>query len=89
MYLLDTNACIRFLNQSSSPLVRRLRACAPEEIRLSSVVKAELVYGAHRSTRAAENLRLLVRFFEPFSTLPFDDRCVDSYGPTSDERTRS
>ena len=26
------------------------------------------------------NLRLLVRFFEPFSTLPFDDRCVDSYG---------
>lgn len=80
MFLLDANACIRFLNRSSEPLVARLRACAPEDIRLSAIVKAELVYGAHRSDRAAENLRLLARFFEPFTALPFDDRCLDSYG---------
>ena len=80
MYLLDTNACIRFLNRSSEPLVQRLKACAPEDIRLSSVVKAELVYGAHRSARAADNLRLLARFFKPFAAVAFDDRCLDSYG---------
>ena len=80
MFLLDTNACIRFLNGSSEPLVARLKSCAPDEVCLSSIVKAELVYGAHRSARAAENLRLLARFFEPLATMPFDDRCLDSYG---------
>ena len=79
-YLLDTNACIRFLNRSSAPLVARVKACVPDDIRLSAIVKAELVYGAHRSTRAAENLRLLARFFEPFTAVPFDDRCLVSYG---------
>ena len=47
---------------------------------LSTIVKAELVYGAQRSSRAAENLRLLDRFFEPFVSYPFDDACVGVYG---------
>lgn len=80
MYLLDTNACIRILNNGSDRLVTRLRRHRPEEIALCSIVKAELVYGAYRSTRVAENLRLLGRFFEPFVSLPFDDSCVDHYG---------
>ena len=80
MYLLDTNACIRVLNDSSHPLVSRLRQHHPAEIRLCSVVKGELVYGARRSSRPAENLRLLSRFFAPFISLPFEDRCADHYG---------
>ena len=80
MVLLDTNACIRVLNKSSLPLVARLRQHIPTDILLCSVVKAELMYGAYRSFRAAENLRLLDRFFEPFVSLPFDDDCCDAYG---------
>ncbi len=80
MYLLDTNACIRVLNDSSRPLVSRLRQHHPSEIRLCSVVKGELVYGARRSSRPAENLRLLSPFFTPFISLPFDDRCAEHYG---------
>ena len=67
MYLLDTNACIRILNNTSVPLIKRLRRRSPGEIHLCSVVKAELIHGAYRSARIAENLRLLQRFFEPFS----------------------
>ncbi len=89
MYLLDTNACIRILNNSSTPLVARLRQRNPEEIYFSSVVKAELIYGAHRSSRAADNLRLLQRFFEPFISLPFDDRCADQYGRIRNELERA
>jgi tRNA(fMet)-specific endonuclease VapC len=37
------------------------------DIRLCSVVKAELFYGARKSSRVAENLRLLQRFFCPLS----------------------
>jgi tRNA(fMet)-specific endonuclease VapC len=80
MFLLDTNACIRILNGSSPALASRLRACEPSSIRLSAVTKAELLYGAHRSTRVTENLRLLEEFFSAFASLPFDDRCAEHYG---------
>jgi tRNA(fMet)-specific endonuclease VapC len=80
MYLLDTNACIRILNNSSSTLVNRLYEHRPDEIALCSVVKAELIYGAQRSSRIAENLRLLDRFFAPFHSLPFNDSCIQTYG---------
>jgi len=80
MYLLDTNACIRILNNSSVSLVGRLRQHDPSDIRLCSVVKAELFYGARRSSQVSENLCLLQRFFAPFICLPFDDRCAEHYG---------
>ncbi len=80
MYLLDTNACIRILNDSSPPLIARLHQHDPSEIYLCAVVKAELLYGAYHSSHVADNLRLLDRFFAPFVSLPFDDRCVMGYG---------
>ena len=80
MYLLDTNACIRILNDASPLLVQRLASHAPSEIRLCSIVKAELLYGARHSQRVAENLRLLAQFFAPFVSLPFNDRCAEQYG---------
>jgi tRNA(fMet)-specific endonuclease VapC len=80
MFLIDTNACIRFLNRSSSKLVTRMRDCHPSQILLSSIVKAELVFGAYKSDRTAENLRVLNRFFQPLVSIPFDERCLDSYG---------
>lgn len=80
MYLLDTNACIRILNDTCPPLVARLRRESPRHIRLCSVVKAELHYGARRSSRVADNLRLLERFFSAFVSVGFDDRCADHYG---------
>ena len=80
MYLLDANACIRILNKRSLPLVERLARHEPSLIRLSSVVKAELLFGARRSERVQENLELLARFFAPFVSLPFDDRCAEEYG---------
>ena len=85
MYLLDSNACIRILNGESPPLQRRLRSCSPNEISLCSVVKAELIYGALRSARRAENLRLLKRFFEVFGSVPFDDECAEAYGSIRSE----
>ncbi len=80
MYLLDSNACIRILNNSSAPLTRRLQQQQPGEIFLCAIVKAELTYGAYHSGRPAENLHTLTRFFAPFVSLPFADNCVDVYG---------
>ena len=73
MYLLDTNACIHILNGSSPDLIARLHRHRPSEIRLCSVVKAELLYGARRSARPAQNLRLLEELFATVGSLAFDD----------------
>jgi tRNA(fMet)-specific endonuclease VapC len=86
MYLLDTNACIRILNNSSVSLVERLRTEDPSDIRLCAITKAELLYGARRSTRASVNLRILERFFAPFVSLPFDDRCAEHCGAIRADR---
>lgn len=82
MWLLDTNACIALLNGSSRPLADRLARQRPSQIRLCSVVKAELLFGARNSDRVADNLRLLDNFFERFVSLPFDDDCADAYART-------
>jgi len=49
-FLLDTNACVRLLNERSSPLARKLSLVPRENVALCSIVKAELYYGAYRST---------------------------------------
>ncbi|HXA17218.1 MAG TPA: type II toxin-antitoxin system VapC family toxin [Thermoanaerobaculia bacterium] len=89
MYLLDTNACIRILNGTSPSLAERLRFIPRSQLRLSSVVKAELLYGARKSSRVAENMRLLERFFDSIASLPFDDGCAEEYGLLREELERA
>ncbi len=79
-YLLDTNACIVFLRQKNSPLVSRMAKTPPSEIRLCSVVKAELFHGAHRSRRPADNLAKVEAFVRPFQSIPFDDDAAREFG---------
>lgn len=79
-YLLDTNICIVYLNDSHTQVVQHLKAIKPHNLFLCQIVKAELVYGAYKSSRQVENLALLERFFSQFKSLPFNDDAVDAYG---------
>ncbi|MCC6667670.1 MAG: type II toxin-antitoxin system VapC family toxin [Polyangiaceae bacterium] len=87
--LLDTNICIGFLNQKDAKLKARIQRTAPGELRLCSVVKAELLFGARNGSRAPENLRRLDRFFEAFESLPFDDDAAHEYGLLRTELRRA
>ena len=69
-YLLDTNACIALLNDTSPPLRERLRRLSPAEIGLPAPVAYELYYGAYKSRHAGRNLGLLDRL--EFEIMPFD-----------------
>lgn len=80
LYLLDTNACIRILNDSSPKLTKRFRKTAPNQCFLCSVVKSELLYGARNSQKAVSNLRVLEKFFDPMESLPFDDFAAEKAG---------
>ncbi|KAM3101092.1 type II toxin-antitoxin system VapC family toxin [Phormidesmis sp. 146-12] len=76
-YLLDTNTCIHLLNDSrSAPVPRKLAMLQPGDIRLCSIVKAELSYGAYRSSRREQNLATLGRFFNQFFSLSLDDQAA-------------
>lgn len=88
MRLLDTNACIALLNGTSRSLAARLARHRPSDVRLCAVVKGELLFGARKSTRAAENMRLLDAFFARFVSLPFDDACADRYAALRHELQR-
>jgi tRNA(fMet)-specific endonuclease VapC len=79
MYLLDTDVCIHLLNRADSNIEQQFRVRTPAEIALCSIVKAELLYGAHKSTRVDANLQRLRLFFSPLASLPFDDRCAETY----------
>jgi tRNA(fMet)-specific endonuclease VapC len=79
-YLLDTNACIKFLNGRSDPIRREINSRARSELVLCSVVKAELLFGAVKSARPVENREKLHRFFQRFVSLPFDDSAAEIYG---------
>jgi tRNA(fMet)-specific endonuclease VapC len=88
-FLLDTNVCIRLLSPKRSELlVAKLNLLHSEQVFLCSIAKAELYYGACRSSRQEENLALLDQFFSAFVTLPFDERCERIYGQIRADLTR-
>ena len=79
-YLLDTNAWAAYLNRSDSSVAKKVAQIGASDIRLCSIVKAELLYGAHKSARRDANLQLLARLFSGFSSVPFGDSAADHYG---------
>ena len=88
-FLLDTNVCIRLLNPIPNPvLIGKLKAAPPEQVFLSSIVKAELYYGAYRGSRREANLALLAQFFGAFATMPFDRDAEEIYGRLRAELAR-
>ncbi|MDF5706828.1 MAG: type II toxin-antitoxin system VapC family toxin [Nostoc sp. S4] len=71
-YLLDSNVCIRLINNSSAAVTNRLAAKQPEDIVISTITQLELYYGAYRSVQWERNLEILQRFFSQFSTIFLD-----------------
>jgi tRNA(fMet)-specific endonuclease VapC len=85
-FLLDTNTCIYYLNQSHPGVVRRLAAAGPEEVAVSSLTVAELYFGAARSARPEANRGVLAAFLRELRSIPFDDRCGERFGAIRAER---
>lgn len=78
-WLLDTNACIRYLNGRSPKLLSRFNATNPADIFVTSVVKAELYFGAALATDPAQTRAVQQQFLNRFRSLPFDDAAADAY----------
>lgn len=78
-YLLDTNTCIRYLNGTAPGVLQRMQRISPQQIAVCSVVKAELFFGAMRSSDPIRTLTRQRRFLDQFVSLPFDDAAAEEY----------
>ncbi len=78
MILLDTNVVIAFFNGSKAVL-EKVHA-EIDSIALSTLVVAELDYGAKASQKAKENLEKLHRFVDIVHVVPFDLECAKIFG---------
>lgn len=78
-WLLDTNIWIRLLKSPDGNLEGRVLRQQPSEIRICSVVKAELWHGAHKYERRERRLVALDVLFRQFASLPFDDAAARHY----------
>ncbi len=80
MWLPDTNVWIRYLNPQLSPVKACFLRYPADQIFLCDVVKAELFYGAFKSTRRDKNLALLDELSNGFLSLPFDGNTAHHFG---------
>ena len=78
MILLDTNVVIAFFN-GNQPVLKMIQAKI-EMIALSTLVVAELDYGAKASQKAKENIEKLHRFVDIVRVAPFDLECAKIFG---------
>ena len=76
---LDTNICIYFLQGRKPQIDVRLRECKPDDIKIASMVKAELLLGAEKSVRKVYNLGKINEFLFPYEVVSFDSQAAEEY----------
>ena len=79
-WLLDTSACIAFLRGQDEAVRQAILGREPDQLRVCSVVRAELEFGARRSNRVEDNLQRVRSFCAAMQSLPFDDEAAERYG---------
>lgn len=88
IFLPDTNVWIRFLNPGENQAKDHFLSSDLSTIWFCSVVKAELFFGAMKSTRIPENLALLDELFANFESFSFDDDAARKYGDIRSDLAR-
>jgi len=80
-YLLDTNACIRYINGRSPELRAKLSSMPRRDVAVSTITKAEMFYGYAKSKTPQSSREKQIEFLTTLITLPFDDMAAIAYGP--------
>ncbi|MBD2597370.1 type II toxin-antitoxin system VapC family toxin [Nostoc spongiaeforme FACHB-130] len=88
IYLLDTNTCIQYLTGRNINVINKFKVTPRQNICLCDVVKAELYYGACRSSKKEQNLALYELFFSKYISLPFDGKSARIYGEIRSELSK-
>ena len=87
-YMLDTNICIYVIKNRPARLRERFNNIA-DQLCISIVTFAELIYGAEKSARPHENLAVVEQFCSRLDVLPFAERAASHYGQLRAELERA
>ncbi|WP_119067545.1 type II toxin-antitoxin system tRNA(fMet)-specific endonuclease VapC [Aggregatilinea lenta] len=87
-YLLDTNACIRYINGRSPQLRARISGTPRQDVAVSMITKAEMFYGSAKSKTPQRSREKQVEFLTTLIALPFDDKAAVMFGPLRAELER-
>ena len=79
-YLLDSNVCIDYLTGRYPSVVARLQALSPSDVCLSTIVVAELRYGADKSEHPRRNHNRLDVLTSEIPCREFDVSAAAVYG---------
>ncbi len=78
-YFLDTNTCIYALKGTYDSIREHVQKRDPAQIKIPSIVKAELLLGAENSNSPEDTKEKAEKFLFPFTVVPFDDRAAPHY----------
>ncbi len=79
-YLLDTNVVIDYLSERYPPVTKRIQESDPGDLCTTSIVVAELRYGADKSAHPAKNHDRLEWVMAELHCLDFDLDAAKIYG---------
>jgi tRNA(fMet)-specific endonuclease VapC len=78
--MLDTNICSYVLRSRPASVKQRFEGAGPDSLSISSVVLAELLYGAARHPAGAAIRREIRDFVSRLAVLPWDGAAAEHYG---------
>lgn len=78
-FMLDTDTCSYIMKRSHPPLLKRLQSVPVDDVCMSVVTKAALLYGVEVSPRRAEDAAALAAFLPYVDTLELDEDAALHY----------
>lgn len=85
MYFLDSDTCIYFLNGKYPHLAENVLSLNAKAIKISAIVKAELLMGALKSQFPQRSTTVVEQFLMPFEVMPFGDKETFIYAKIRNE----
>ena len=87
-FFLDTNICIYILKGKFPAIKEVLSRLSPHEIKVPSMVLAELRHGAIRCSTPDPAQRASEKLVQPFEIVPFGPECAEFFAQTRESLER-
>lgn len=79
-YMLDTNICIFAIRNSNDNVLKKFREHLDDELYISSITLAELMYGVEKSRKPEQNRNALLQFLTLIDIKEFSEKAAIEYG---------
>lgn len=87
-YMMDTNICIYAIKNKPESVIKKILSQNPEDLCISVVTYAELMYGVEKSQAVEKNRIAMSLFLSAITVLDFDGKAAEAYGQIRAELER-